>query len=60
MVDHSTPGRKSAPKERGSRDGLIFNASKNPANKLDYVTVEYAGSTKSDATNAGVKAIAER
>lgn len=43
-------------KERGFWEGLIFDGSVNAANKLDYVTVEYAGSTKSDSTNAAVKA----
>lgn len=42
-------------KERGFWEGLVFYGSMNAANKLDYVTVEYAGSTLSDSTNAAVK-----
>lgn len=46
-------------KERGYWEGLVFDGSVNAANKLDHVTVEYAGSTKSDSANAGVKAIGD-
>jgi hypothetical protein len=46
-------------KQRGFWSGVVFNGGNNTANKLDYVTVEYAGSTKSDSKNAAVKAIAD-
>lgn len=46
-------------KVRGLWDGIRFGGSNNAQNQLDYVTVEYAGSTKSDFDGAGIKADAD-
>lgn len=46
-------------KERGFWQGLVFDNTMNPANKLDFVTVEYAGRTDSIADNGAVRAIAD-
>lgn len=45
--------------ERGYWEGLVFNNSNHADNALAFVTVEYAGSTASDAYGSGVKAIAD-
>lgn len=48
-----------AEKVRGYWDALRFDGTNNAANKLAFVTVEYGGSTASDADNAGLKATAD-
>lgn len=48
-----------AEKVRGFWDALRFNGTNNASNKLAFVTVEYGGSTASDADNAGIKATAD-
>jgi len=48
-----------AEKVRGFWEGITFGGSNNAANELDYVTVEYAGSTAHNAYGAGVAAEAD-
>ncbi len=44
---------------RGYWDAITFDGTNNAANRLAYVTIEYGGSTASDAYGAGVRAIAD-
>jgi len=46
-------------KTRGSYIGLVFDGTMNLANQLEFVTVEYGGSTAHDKDGAAVKAIAD-
>lgn len=48
-----------ATKQRGFWKGLSFDGILKPDSRLDYVTVEYAGSTKSDRDGAAVKLTAD-
>jgi hypothetical protein len=45
--------------ERGFWTGIEFNTTNHADNRLDYVTVEHAGSTDHDFNGAGVKAVAD-
>ncbi|MBK7395258.1 MAG: hypothetical protein IPJ34_02875 [Myxococcales bacterium] len=44
---------------RGSWDGVTLGRTEGADDRLDYVTIEYAGSTKSDAEAAGIKVVSD-
>ena len=46
-------------KVRGHWDGLHFDGTRDTGSRLEHVTIEYAGSTESDADGAGIKATAD-
>ncbi len=45
--------------ERGGWDYLVFNGSNNPANRLEWVTIEHGGSTAHDKFGACLRATAD-
>ncbi|MFO0548335.1 MAG: hypothetical protein U0271_08115 [Polyangiaceae bacterium] len=44
---------------RGSWQGVELGRTEGDADALEYVTVEYAGNTESDASNAGIKVVSD-